>query len=231
MLPEENAALRTKVMCRLARELHWAADPERAAVLAKAALESARKLGDPSSIAQALSVRHVTCQQSPSVAERSQFAMEGIRLAEEIGDMELILEARVGQLRDSLVSGNIEDFRSGIEEYGRVAETLRQPINMYYARVVRSVLDIMQGRFAEAETCIQEAVEANRGIPGSAAMRFAATGLSGLAQLRGDPTAALQAIEDPRWWVEGWSTHGAAAAQGNLRRPDERSKRAESWKV
>src|SRR5205823_541752 len=58
-LDEFDTILRVRVQARLAEAVRFVSPPERRAALTRAAVESARRIGDPLTLAQALMANHI----------------------------------------------------------------------------------------------------------------------------------------------------------------------------
>jgi hypothetical protein len=75
--------LRARVLARLGAELHWSADRPRGATLSREAVEMARRLGEASTLAYALFMRHLAAWSLDNVEERLAIATEIVELAEQ----------------------------------------------------------------------------------------------------------------------------------------------------
>ncbi len=156
-LGHEDSALRARVLAHLAAELWYSGTPERRAALSLEAVEMARRVGDKRALTFALSSRHLALWGPENVEERLAVASEVVRLATEVEDTERILQGRVWQVVDFLELGDIQAVDVGIAVCGRLADELRQPGYFWWTAVFRGMRALLEGRFARAETLIQEA--------------------------------------------------------------------------
>jgi len=81
-LGDADGTLRARVLARLGAELHWSADRPRGATLSREAVEMARRLGEASTLAYALFMRHLAAWSLDNVEERLAIATEIVELAE-----------------------------------------------------------------------------------------------------------------------------------------------------
>ena len=110
-LGDEEVPLRARLLARLALELYYAGDPERRLALSDEAVELARRLGDPQTLATCLDARHYALWRPETVHERLEVASELRRIAETVGDPELELEGAGWTVVDLLELGDIAGRR------------------------------------------------------------------------------------------------------------------------
>jgi DNA-binding CsgD family transcriptional regulator/RecA/RadA recombinase len=161
-LPLGETALRARVLAGLGQALYFAGDDRRAAALNDEALATARRAGDPSALAYALSARCIAVSAHEDLTARLATATELLRLAEEIGDRELALEGRRWRLYALLEKGDIVVVDAEIEAYARVAAGLRQPEYLSHVALWRAMRALMDGRFAEVEPLVGEMLATGR---------------------------------------------------------------------
>ena len=130
-LGEEDNTLRVRLLARLAAGplRDSTADAERRRDLAGQALQMARRIGDPSTLAYALE-GYVSIDLSPeSTHERLELANELIRVALEAGDTERAVEGYGEHIDTSIELGDLATARADIDAMTTLAERLRQPGN------------------------------------------------------------------------------------------------------
>src|SRR5205085_2010426 len=75
-LGEEDSPLRARLLARLSLELYYAGQPERRMVLSGAAVQIARRIEDPATLAVALDARHYVLWRPENAEERLAVAGE-----------------------------------------------------------------------------------------------------------------------------------------------------------
>jgi len=152
-----GGSLRLRVMASLARTLAWhGLDGSRARALAAAAVQAARADGDPLTLAACLLAQHHAVWAPGTARERLRIAAEVAELADQAGDHETLLEARLLAATDLLELAD-PAFRAELDQFLRLAEAARQPRFRYAALVRRAMLALLAGRLAAAERLIGQA--------------------------------------------------------------------------
>jgi hypothetical protein len=156
--PERRSEpLRLRVMASLARALAWhGLDLPQARALAAEAVTDARGDGDSLTLASCLLAQHHAIWAAGTARERLRIAAEITGLADQAGDQEVLLEARLLAATDRLELAD-PAFRAELDEFLRLAEASRQPRFRYAALVRRTALALLTGRLAEAERLIGQA--------------------------------------------------------------------------
>jgi DNA-binding SARP family transcriptional activator len=163
-LGEEDSALRARVLARLAGALRDQPAPERRAELSAEAVEIARRLGDPSTLAYVLDGRHSAIWGPDNVEERLTIVDEFIRLADEIRDREREIQGRFYRAFARLELGDTRAAYEELSAMARLADELRQPAQQWYVAVLKTILALFEGRFEEASALISNASDlAERG--------------------------------------------------------------------
>jgi hypothetical protein len=153
-----DAALRARLLGRLAIELYWSDEGPRRAALSEEAVNVARRAGDPLALAFALSARHVALWRPDNLEERLAMARDIVRLGEARGDPETALRGRVWLLTDLLELGDLQTADRTFQEYRRDAERLGQPVYVRFAATWQAMRAGLDGRFADAERWAAEAL-------------------------------------------------------------------------
>jgi tetratricopeptide (TPR) repeat protein len=148
---------RALLLGSLAQALYWSPDSERMVRLSGDALDMARRLGDPAVLAHALDSRHVALWNPDTLAERTELANAMLRLAEEVGDRDLRLEAFSWLITDTLESGQIEMVDKYIDAHTRLAEELRQPYHLWYTAAVKAMRAFQRGDYETTDRLVEEA--------------------------------------------------------------------------
>jgi class 3 adenylate cyclase len=154
----EDSLLRVELLSGLAQELVWRDPRGEAARLSQEAIEVARRLGDPRTLALVLGRQVFTLVAAPdSPRQRLANAEEMQELAERAGDRELAVLAHVYRLVALLELGDVASADLEIDTYAQLAEDLRQPQHLWHVPLLRGMRAMMDGRFAEAERLAEEA--------------------------------------------------------------------------
>jgi DNA-binding SARP family transcriptional activator len=158
----EDSPLRARLLARLALELYYSAQPERRLALSEEAVDIARALDDPRTLATCLDARHYALWRPENVNERLEVAAELRRVAEETGDPELELEGAGWTVVDLLELGDIQGADVQIAAASKLAEALQRPIWLWWSSLLRCTRAQLDGRFDEAERLAHETVEIGR---------------------------------------------------------------------
>ena len=147
-----------RLLARLADELYFTDLQERRERLYEEAVEIARRLGDPATLAAALRSRRLALWGLGKIEARLATTMDIVLLAEEVGDRELTLAAHNYRLIDLLELGDIAAAEAEIEVAARLAQELRHPRYLWFSALSRAMLTLLRGRFDEGERLAQEAL-------------------------------------------------------------------------
>jgi predicted ATPase/class 3 adenylate cyclase/tRNA A-37 threonylcarbamoyl transferase component Bud32 len=161
---QEDSALRGMLLCSLSLDLLTLAQPnlEEREALALEAKALGERLGDPGVQANAL-WRLIWSRLGPEhVRDRLAIAKELIRLAEEAGDIPLLLWGRYQTWADSLLLGDMEAVDREEESMLGLAERTRDPFYQAWDSWRAGMRACMQGRYAEAEQLAQQLLVAGQ---------------------------------------------------------------------
>ena len=157
-LGEGESVLRVQVLARLAGALRDQPSLEPRTSMSREAVSIARRLNDPETLLYAL-VGFFWATIGPDLDEPLRTAEEITRLAEVMGGAEPGVQARWCEYVVWMTLGDTERARRGAEEYGALANVVRQPTQQWYSLVRRSVLALFSGDFAQAEQLAEMALE------------------------------------------------------------------------
>jgi DNA-binding SARP family transcriptional activator/tetratricopeptide (TPR) repeat protein len=161
-LGEEDGSLHARLLARLALELYYSGDPERRLALSEQAVELARGLDDPRTLATCLDARHYALWRPENVIERLEVAAELRQVAEQTGDPELELEGAGWTVVDLLELGDVAGADVQIVAASKLAEALQRPIWRWWTCLLRCTRAQLDGSFDEAERLAEEALEIGR---------------------------------------------------------------------
>jgi hypothetical protein len=155
-LGERDSALRVRLMIRLVcgpitgRDYPW----ERRAALSREALEMARRIGDPETLAFAID-GHIPVVESPAnTRELLERSTELLRIANEVGDLERVFDAHDHRLERLFELGEMGPAGAELSAMARIAERLRQPTQSALVTGCRARLALHEGRLDDAEELI-----------------------------------------------------------------------------
>ncbi|MFN2470724.1 MAG: AAA family ATPase [Gaiellaceae bacterium] len=162
-LPDVDSHLRARLLARLAAgPLRDDVDRERRDVLSRQAVEIARRLGDPGTLAYALDGRYNAVWGPSNLGERLEISSELVKAATAAGDRERALQGHHYRALALLEAGDIPAVHAELEAKAKLAEELRQPAQRWYlASVCRAIhlhaLRSAQGRLREHEESMRRA--------------------------------------------------------------------------
>jgi class 3 adenylate cyclase/tetratricopeptide (TPR) repeat protein len=145
-----DTAVRARLLASLASELHFAHDVRRHE-LGREALDVARRLDDPVTLAQVLAATWFATWDPDTFAERVGLAEELTELAHRLDDRMLEFHAGAATFLTATQRGDMERADVGLAACTRAAEQLGQPALRWRAAYCRTNRDVAAGRLAEAE--------------------------------------------------------------------------------
>jgi class 3 adenylate cyclase len=177
-LGDEDSPLRVRVMSRLAEALTYAGDPERRDRLGQEAVAMARRIDDPSALAQALTVAYVASWSMDTLEERLRAATEAISLAEQAGDRAMAAQARALLTGSLLEHGDIDGAEREIRLLGRSADELGFSYYRWAMITAEAALLLLRGKFADVEEVAAKALAIGQATQNETAFQAYATQVS-----------------------------------------------------
>lgn len=159
VVPPADATMRARLLSRLAIELYFSEESERRVELAREAVELSRREGDLVTLGYAYSALHFALWGPDTLDERFECVKELLRLSQEAQDRELALQAHTWALVYFFEIGDIGSVSAQLDAYQWLAESLRQRVSLWHARVWEGAIALMEGRLEDAETLISNAIE------------------------------------------------------------------------
>jgi DNA-binding SARP family transcriptional activator/tetratricopeptide (TPR) repeat protein len=150
-LGEGDAALRARLLARLAMELSFSEQRERRAALSEQALGLARAVGDTRGLGYALVARHWSLWGPANVEDRLVAANDLLRLAKDSHDERLAMQGHRWRMIDLLELGEIDGVDVEIEAFERLAAKRRRPSEAPYGPLFRAMRLLLAGEFDQAE--------------------------------------------------------------------------------
>jgi DNA-binding SARP family transcriptional activator/tetratricopeptide (TPR) repeat protein len=161
-LSPHDSPLRVRLLARLAGALRDEPSLETRAALSAEAVEMARRLDDPATLAYALDGRSAAILGPANPEERLAIANEIVRLADAVDDRERAVQGRQYRLLALMELGDLERVDVEVAALTVIAEELRQPAQLWNVAATRANLALFTGRLDEAEDLIARALELGR---------------------------------------------------------------------
>jgi hypothetical protein len=162
VLPAEDSPLRVHLMARLASALQPSPTTGEPVRVAREAIASARRLGDPATLLAALNAGMGALVDVVNARERLPLDLEGERLADELDDRDKLLRAKSRLIVDLVELGDLQAADLRIDAFEALARELRASWYLWRAPMLRSMRAMMHGRFAESEALATEALRIGR---------------------------------------------------------------------
>jgi class 3 adenylate cyclase len=154
--PEPSAA-RAALLSAKSQELYWVDAQGQSKPLVEEAIEIAREVNAPQTLAAALN-RQIFIPVGPdSATERRRIADEMIELGESCDARESVLRGHAYRLWSFLELGDIAAADRELTAYATLAEELRMPAHRWHTHALRSMRAVLDGDLAEAERLAEAA--------------------------------------------------------------------------
>jgi tetratricopeptide (TPR) repeat protein len=157
-LGDQDGALRVRLLSRLAGALRDDVDRAPCDALSQEALDLARSLGDPETLAYALSARWYAIFWPETPGERLALGTEMLSICERIGHQELAAAASFCRCSVALELGDPTLVKSELHSLERFVASLRQPAHRWLYLATQATHALFQGRFAEGEALTEQAL-------------------------------------------------------------------------
>jgi DNA-binding CsgD family transcriptional regulator len=166
VLAPEDSILRVNVLAALTRGLYFSGLPDRASAAGQQAVEMARRIGHTATLVHTLTITTLPHRRPETLEQRLTLAAEGLKLAEQTGDQEMIVEIYAWHLFDLLEVGDVQGVKQGLRTFQRHVEAARQPFQLYVALSYPTSLAVAEGRFDEAEQLAKQALAMGQRLKG-----------------------------------------------------------------
>jgi class 3 adenylate cyclase len=124
---DDDPALRARLLATLALELAWQPDPARRLAMSAEALQIARSLSDPGTLAEVLLARDYTITAPDNVAERLEATTELLAIAEEVGNPVLASRALSLRFKAAMEMADIVVAEQSVARNSALIADLGQP--------------------------------------------------------------------------------------------------------
>jgi eukaryotic-like serine/threonine-protein kinase len=156
VLEDDDVVLRVRLLARLSGALRDEHSRERRAEVSGEALELARRTGNDVALAYALEGRGGAIAGPDTLAECIAVGRELAEVAARTGDSERIAHGHLDSMF-TLVLNDLHSTEAALEPLTRIAEELRQPVQLWQAFAFRAMLALAQGRLAEGNELVEQA--------------------------------------------------------------------------
>jgi DNA-binding SARP family transcriptional activator len=151
--------LRARLLARLAGALRDHPVSERRASLTREALDIARGLGDPTTLAYALEGSYASLCWPRETQEWLAMGSEVIALATASGNGEDAFFGHLNVFGVHMARGDIDSAEAELLAMARLAQELRQRVQLWAVSLARAMLALFAGRLEEAEHLIEQGGE------------------------------------------------------------------------
>jgi DNA-binding SARP family transcriptional activator len=159
MVGAGDSALRVRLLSRLAAALRHGPTRARREALMEEAIQMARRIGDPVTIASALTAAESALHAPHTAPMRLKNAGEIVELASAAGDRERVFDGHEHAFWASWELGDPDRRSRELAAMTRCAHALRQPAQLWMLAAAHATLALAQGRFDEAPGLIRRAAE------------------------------------------------------------------------
>ena len=156
-LGKADSVLRVQLMSRLAAALRHGPSRARRERISEEAIQIARRIGDPATLAYALAAADAALHGPHNVHRRLAAGEEIVSLVAGTGDRERLFDGHEQSFWAAWELGDPDRRAAELASMSRVADELRQPAQLWALAVAQTTLALSQGRFAEAPELIEGA--------------------------------------------------------------------------
>jgi hypothetical protein len=149
-LPPTDSRARALALARLAHLLHLDAPHAERARISGAAVAMARRLDAPVVLASTLVSRCLALDGPDDVDEQLEIGAEVIRIGEQTGDPDLVLQGARTRIQPLFVVGAHDAANDLAERFTELADDVRHPDHLRITAMWRTMWATLQGRFDEA---------------------------------------------------------------------------------
>jgi tetratricopeptide (TPR) repeat protein len=184
-LPEDDSRVRVRVLANLVRVKYFGEEREQVRRWADEAVARAERIGHPGTLFAALEAQHYALLVPEGLEERLRISARMPDLARRSGSARFEALAHLWRVVDLLELPDVAGADAEIASFERLARELRQPFYRWLACGFRATRAQMEGRLAEAETLMIEALGYGREADSPNALTFFGTQLFHLREEQG----------------------------------------------
>jgi DNA-binding SARP family transcriptional activator len=154
---EADSVVRVQLLARLAAALRHGPSRERRERISEEAIQIARRIGDPATLAYALAAAECALHAPHNAQMRLAKGEEIVSLVAGTRDRERLFDGHEHSFWAAWELGDPDRRAVELASMTRVAEELRQPAQLWMLATAQATLALSQGRFAEAPELIERA--------------------------------------------------------------------------
>jgi tetratricopeptide (TPR) repeat protein len=156
LLPPTDSRARALTLARLAHALHGLAPRAERGAIADEAEAMARRLDAPVVLASVLVSRVLALDGPDDVDEHLDIGAEVIRIGEQTGDPDLVLQGARARIHPLFAVGAHDAARDLADRFTELAATVRHPDHLRIATMWRTMWATLEGRFDDSERMADE---------------------------------------------------------------------------
>ena len=193
----ERTARRAALLSAKSAEMYWIDnDVSESEQLVSEAIEIAREIDSPSTLAAALQ-RKIFIPAGPDAPRvRLAIADEMVELGEGSGDREAVVRGHAYRLWSLLELGDTAGVDRELELYARLAEELRMPEHTWHTFALRGMRALLDGDVEEAERLAQEARRAGNRAEQAIAEQYYGIQMIQIRSMQGRAAELLPAVRE-----------------------------------
>jgi tetratricopeptide (TPR) repeat protein len=157
-LPPEDSRVRVRLLANLVRVKYFGEEREQVRRWAEEAVARAERIGDPGTLFAALESRHYSLLVPEGLEERLRISARLPDLARRSGSARFEALAHLWRVIDLLELPDVAGADAEIASFERLAGELRQPFHHWLASGFRATRAQMEGRLADAERLMTDAL-------------------------------------------------------------------------
>lgn len=159
LLPSGDSTTRALTMASLAAALYHSGQLEPREMLSRAAVEMARRLGDPPTLSKVLRLRELAIWVPEYLDERVANAREHMLLAQQLGDEPMMRQMVIWQFLGAFEHGVLAEIEAAVTAYWQIEGTDRDPMYHWVGSTWRPALALLHGELEAAEPLTQESLQ------------------------------------------------------------------------
>ncbi len=187
---------RAALLGALAQELYWVDAQGRSGPLSAEAVEIAREIGDPHTLAAALHRRYFIPIGPDDARVRLEIVDEIQALSERTGDREMVIRCHAYRLREFLELGDVPAADQELASFARLAEQLRMPQHIWHIHALRGMRAFIDGDLEGAERLADQARRDGERAQQPLAAQYYGIQLTQIRRVQGRAAELLLAVRD-----------------------------------
>ena len=193
----ERTARRAALLSAKSAEMYWVEnDLTESAELVNEAIEIAREVDAPASLAAALG-RKIFIPTGPNAARaRLAIAEELLELGLATGDREAVLRGHAYRLWSYLELGDVAAVDRELTAYAGLAEELRMPEHAWHTYALRGMRVLLDGKIEEAERLAEQARRAGDRAEQPLAQQYYGIQMTQIRSMQGRAAELLPSVRD-----------------------------------